>query len=169
MKNGIMLALASLLFVLAAPSASLAAAHCYSPTEVEAEQLLRLHSELMVITVTCHVSSTGQDLVGAYTGFTRNNIGPLHEAEQTMISYYKKAYGGKGIDKLDRLRTQLANEYGQEIADVSAPAFCKAKRDKVIALHKADSGALHGEVMTISARTFDPPCSSLQDVAGRSL
>jgi hypothetical protein len=168
MKNGNLLALASLLLVLAAPATSFASARCYSLAEVEAEQLLRLHSELMVITVTCHVSSTGQDLVGAYTGFTKNNIGPLHEAEQTMIRYYKNAYGGKGVEKLDRLRTLLANEYGQEIANVSAPAFCREKRDKVIALRNADSGALHGAVTAISASTYDPPCSSVRDVAARA-
>ena len=45
----------------------------------------------------------------------------LHDAEQTLIQHYKAIYGGKGIDRLDKLRTRLANEYGQMIADVSAP------------------------------------------------
>jgi len=144
-----------------------AAARCYSPAEIEAEQLLRLHSELMVITVTCRTASRGQDLVSAYTGFTKANIAALHAAEQTMIEYYKKAYGGKGVDKLDRLRTLLANEFGQEIASTSAQAFCDRKRDKVIAMQRADSGALRGEVMAISAHTYDPPCSSLVSVAAK--
>jgi hypothetical protein len=156
-----------LLVMLITPPAQ-AGARCYSPAEVQAEKLLRLHSELMVITVTCKMGSTGQDLVGAYTGFTKNNINDLHDAEQTMIAYYKKAYGGKGVEKLDRLRTLLANEYGQEIANLSAPVFCGKKRDKVLALYKADSGLMYGEAMAISARSYDPPCGSLKDVASKA-
>lgn len=154
------------LVMLVSPKAH-AAARCYSPVEVQAEQLLRLHSELMVITVTCKTGSAGENLVSAYTGFTQQNIGPLHDAEQTMIAYYKKAYGGKGVDKLDRLRTLLANEYGSEIASLSAPAFCARKRDKVLALYRADPGTLYGEAMAITAHSYDPPCSSLRDVAAK--
>ena len=120
--------------------------------------MLRLHSELMVITVTCHQSSTGQDLVPAYTGFTRNNISALHDAEQTMICYYKKAYGGNGVSRLDRLRTLLANEYGQEIANVSAPRFCAEKRDKVITLYRETPKGLQCAVTDISAHTYEPSC-----------
>lgn len=104
---------------------------CYSPNEVQAEQLLRLHSELMVITVTCAQSSSGDSLVPLYTGFTHTNLSALHQAEQTMMNYYKTNFSGKPVDSLDRLRTRLGNEYGQKIADLSAPEFCKRFRDKV--------------------------------------
>jgi hypothetical protein len=149
------------------PTAS-AASHCYSPAEVQAEQLLRLHSELMVITVTCRESSEGENLVPAYTGFTRNNISALHEAEQTMIRYYKAAYGGNGITRLDRLRTLLANEYGQEIANVSAPAFCAQRRDKVVTLFKGSPEMVQGEVTNITARTYAPPCGKALKTAQKS-
>jgi len=147
---------------------TIASKRCYSPAEVQAEQLLRLHSELMVITVTCKVSSVGQDLVAAYTGFTKNNIDVLHDAEQTMVNYYKKAYGGKGIPLLDRLRTKLANEYGQQIANVSAPAFCAQRRDKVISMHGASASAVQGEVLKASASTYEPLCGSGMRTAQKS-
>lgn len=136
------------------------AAACYSPDEIAAEQTLRLHSELMVITVTCHYSSTGQDLVGAYTGFTRKNITRLHDAEQTMIRHYEKTSGKGAVSRLDRLRTLLANEYGQQIANVSAPAFCANERDKVIAMYNGGDDQLTGAVssLTVGARTYEPAC-----------
>jgi len=110
---------------------------CYTPEQLHAEQLLRLHSELMVTTVTCRQSSIGEDLVPKYTGFTKAHIHDLHEAEQTLENYYKHSSGGDGITRLDKLRTQLANEYGQRIANASAPAYCTQHRDVVVQMYEA--------------------------------
>lgn len=136
-----------------------AAPACYEPEQVKAEQLLRLHSELMVITVTCRQSSQGQDLVPAYSGFTKKNIDVLHNAEQTMISYYK-ANGGNAVPRLDRLRTMLGNEYGQKIATMSAPAFCAAYRDRVVAFYGASQSEIDGEVRRMEAaeKSYIKPC-----------
>lgn len=143
-------------------TSSFAGDRCYSPAEFEAEQALRLHSELMVITVTCKRGSYGEDLVRAYTGFTQNNIAMLRNAEGVMTAYYKKVYGGKGVERLDKLRTKLANEFGQEIAAKSAPSFCAEKQDRVLALYNANPRSVKGAVMEIDARTYEPPCSSLK-------
>lgn len=139
----------------------MAASQCYQPEELRAEQLLRLHSELMVITVTCRKSSVGEDLVPKYTRFTKNNIKALHDAEQTLIHYYK-ANAGNGISQLDKLRTKLGNEYGQEIADASAPLFCGERRDKVVALYKAAPEKIELEVdrMVDQEHSYVSACSS---------
>lgn len=139
--------LLSVLF--AAPA--FAANQCYSPEELHAEHLLRLHSELMVITVTCRQSSIGEDLVPKYTGFTKSNISTLHNAEQTMIHYYKVNYGGDGVERLDKLRTKLGNEYGQKIADKSAPVFCSESRDKVVNFYMARPEQVDTEVARMEA------------------
>ena len=104
---------------------------CYTPAQLQAEQLLRLHSELMVITVTCRTDSNGHDLGAIYGDFTKKHIRVLHDAEQTMIGYYKNTGTGKPLDRLDRLRTVLANEYGQKAADMSGSEFCAKYRDRV--------------------------------------
>jgi len=124
-----------LAFVASAAAPAFAARECYSPAELQAEQLLRLHSELMVIALSCKEGSRGQDLISAYTGFTHDNISILSAAEHTLIRYYEAASAGDGIANLDRLRTRLGNEYGQKIADVSAPVYCQQMRDKVTALY----------------------------------
>ncbi len=164
-KGALILTLALLTLANPVHAAKSKDSRCYSPVEIEAEQLLRLHSELMVITVTCKMSSTGQDLVAAYTGFTRNNINALRDAEQTMTGYFKKTYGGKGVDRLDKLRTTLANEYGQEIANVSAPVFCAQRRDRVISFYGASPATVQGEVMRASASTYEPPCPAAHKTA----
>lgn len=147
--------------LLVAVSPPHAAARCYDPDEVRAEQLLRLHSELMVITVTCRQGSLGRDLPGAYAKFTRDNIAALHDAEAKLIAFYKRNYGGNGIDRLDKLRTRLANEYGQQVANLSAPIFCAQRRDKVATLCDAQPTAVADEVgrLCVAGRTEEKPCN----------
>src|ERR1700744_2189836 len=98
-----------------------AAGQCYSSNQMEAEQLLRLHSELMVVAIECRTSTQGDNLVNAYAGFTKDHINALHDAEHTLMTYYSSIYGGDGVEQVDKLRTNLGNEYGQQRADASAP------------------------------------------------
>lgn len=148
-------------------SPAFAAGRCYSAQEAGAEQILRLHSELMVITVTCKQGSTGRDLVRAYTGFTQRNIEPIKDAEQTMIRFYEKAYGGKGVSRLDTLRTKLANEFGQESADISAPVFCAQRRDKVLSMYDSPPKSLQSAAVQgyANAHYYEPLCDKSLKVA----
>jgi hypothetical protein len=153
--------------VMAAPA--MAGSACYTADEAKAENLLRLHSKLMVVTVTCRQGSDGRDLVPAYTGFTQKNIRALHEAEATMTAYYKKTGRGDPTSRLDRLRTLLANEYGKQIADVSAPQFCASERDVVAALADSDSATILGEAQKVSAgaHAYAPNCGKIIRVAAK--
>ncbi len=153
-----------MLFIMSSPA--YAGAACYNATQLQAEHMLRLHSELMVITVTCRVGSEGQDLVSAYTGFTKRNIGVLHDAEHTMANYYN-ANGGNGIDRVDKLRTLLGNEYGQKIADMSAPAFCAAFRDMVLDFAHATPVEVSQEVerMKVHEKSYIKMCEPSARIA----
>jgi len=146
------------LFMLPAPV--WAQSQCYSEDEMRAEQLLRLHSELMVITVMCHQSSKGINLIPYYTGFTKRYIQPLHDAEEVMQHHYSATYGGNGVDQLDRLRTRLANEISQQIADSSAPEFCAERRDKVLVMYRASAHDVNNEVgrLVDDAQPYESLC-----------
>lgn len=161
--------LTALLMVLLSGPA-LAAGRCYTAEETRAENVLRLHSELMVITVTCKQSSSGRDLVRAYTGFTRRNIEQIKKAEKTMSRHYAARHGGDGISQLDTLRTKLANEFGQQSADASAPRFCAQRRDRVIALYDSPPASLEAESIKAYATSwsYEPPCDkSLKTAAAK--
>lgn len=155
-------------FALAALPA-LAANACYTPAQLEAEQALRLHSELMVVTVTCRQGSEGQSLPAAYGDFTKKNIGYLHNAEQTMETYYKSTHRGDPVAMLDDLRTRLANEFGQKSADMSPDAFCAAYRDMVVQLDGASPLEVENQVqrMEASYRPYVKPCSGGATVVAR--
>ncbi|MGE3623406.1 MAG: hypothetical protein AB7H77_06000 [Bdellovibrionales bacterium] len=162
------LAVISIFTILAAmPSTALAGRQCYLPAELHSEHILRLHSQLMVIAVTCRQGSKGQDLVRAYTAFTHDNIAMLRDAEQTMIRYYKDRYNDDGIAHLDKLRTQLGNEMGQESADDSAPLFCRLYRDRVVALYYNNPAQVQNEVnkMVATRKSLVPLCKKLASTA----
>lgn len=161
MKNYIHLIMALVAGLLSVPAMA-ASSSCYQPAQMEAEQLLRLHSELMVITVTCREGSGGQDLPAAYGQFTKRNIGALHKAEQVMQDYYRSQGQRNTLDKLDHLRTLLGNEYGQKAADMSAPAFCAAYRDRVVQYQTAPITDIQNEVqrMEVAEKSYAKPCNS---------
>lgn len=107
----------------AAVPAFAAAPICYSADEAAAEQLIRLHSELMVIAVTCKYGPGNVSLFDAYAGFGRSHNAALRSAEANMIAYYKRS-GKQGIAELDRLRTVLGNEYSNEAAQNDTQEWC---------------------------------------------
>lgn len=129
------LSLVSLVLLFALASPVHAAPACYSEREATAEKILRLHSELMVITVTCRQGSTGRDLSRAYSRLTRQHINPIKQSEKILMAYYAKKNGGNGQKQLDKLRTKLANQYGQVVARESAAKFCQLRRDQVTRLY----------------------------------
>ena len=128
---------------------------CFTPEQRQAEQWLRLHSEIMVITVTCRQDSYGQSLSDKYVSFTRKNIRPLHKAEQTLMDYYKATSKRNPIERLDQLRTRLGNEEADRAAKMSAPTFCGFYRDEVAKFEAFPSRALDAE---IKKRTSTKPC-----------
>ena len=67
--------LAFVLSVLLSASA-MAAPACYTMPEAEAEQGIRIHSELMVIGLNCQhmYKSNGKNLYASYRSFTAENI-----------------------------------------------------------------------------------------------
>jgi hypothetical protein len=133
---------------------------CYRPVELEAEQLLRLHSELMYITYACKQGSRAQDLLTYYDGFTQKNHDTLLKAEQTLVDFYKTRYQDDGIPHLDELRTKLGNEFGQVAADDSAPLFCRQYRDKVISAYYETPAQLQNDVrhMALTHKSDCPLC-----------
>lgn len=115
----------SVLAIVLSLTSTVMAAPCYTPAEVEAEQGLRIHSELMVIALTCVRSPVGgAALYAKYQYFTERNKPMISEYESTMLRYFKKQ--GKGAEeKLHNLRTKLANQISQHAISMSVDQFCE--------------------------------------------
>lgn len=100
------------------------AAGCYTAREFEAEQGLRIHSELMVIGLTCLRMPGGEQLYRKYGRFTQKNQNLIAQYEADLISYYR-GQGGNAEKKLHTLRTNLANGISKHVISMGTGSFCQ--------------------------------------------
>lgn len=101
------------------------AAQCYGPREFEAEQGLRIHSELMVISLTCMKMPNGSGMYQKYQSFTTKNKSLLSGYEEDMISYFRAQGAASPEKKFHTLRTSLANQISQHAIKMSTGSFCQ--------------------------------------------
>lgn len=110
---------------------------CYSPAQVEAEQGLRIQSELMVIALTCAKAPGGQEMYAKYQSFTRKNAALLNGYEGAMIRYYQTQGQSRPEESLHTLRTSLSNQISQHAISMSTASFCQrfgARIDAALAM-----------------------------------
>ena len=99
---------------------------CYSNAEAEAEQGIRIHSELMVIGLNCqHMGERqGMDLYGDYRQFTADHGKLFAEYEKILIKYFQKSGDKKPEESLNTLRTNFANKISNDAASMRPDVFC---------------------------------------------
>lgn len=114
--------LAAAVAVAAAPAA--AAPACYSPSEFEAEQAIRLHTELMVVGLTCQRLDPAKDAFGSYQKFTTKHRRALMEYESRLLSHFKRVEKGGGEKSFHAFRTEVANEVAQRAALMLPASYC---------------------------------------------
>lgn len=116
-----------LLFVCVPVSAQASA--CYRAQEAEAEQGIRIHSELMVIGLGCQhmAQANGKNLYLAYREFTGKHQDLFATYERILMKYFKKNGAGDGSAeaKLNALRTRFANKISNDQAKMRPDIFCK--------------------------------------------
>lgn len=122
MKKLIIAALAVLCLSTAAEAAT---SRCYAPKELEAEQGIRIHSELMVIGLTCMKMPGGPENYTKYQKFTQKNSKLIAQYETDLISHYRKQGNKAAEQKLHTLRTAMANEISQHAISMSTSTFCR--------------------------------------------
>lgn len=121
-------------------SAPAYAGGCYTPREVEAEQAIRIHSELMVIGLTCIKMPGGMSMYQEYQSFTQKNQALLASYEVDLIGYYQRTGVANPERQLHTLRTTLANQISEHAITMSTSTFCQAygpRVAKALAMDKA--------------------------------
>lgn len=99
---------------------------CYTPEEAEAEQGVRIHSELMVIGLNCqHMTPPGwQNFYLQYQGITRKHSSLISGYERTLINHYAQNGRPDATRALDDLRTTFANKVSTDAALMRPDIFC---------------------------------------------
>lgn len=111
------------------PAADAARAPDMKPHEETALRVRVLQSNLMVAALTCKME-------GAYNATVTKFRSELTHHGRTLRGYFDRAYGSKGVSKLDNLVTQLANDAASR-SNKQRRQFCTSARrvfDNVLAL-----------------------------------
>lgn len=118
-------------------------ANCYSPAEAEAEQAIRIHSELMVIGLNCqHMTPAGRkNFYLAYRDITNRHAGLFSDYEDILISYYKRQ-GGNAERKVHDLRTSFANQASTSVAQQRPDVFCSRNVRRIGQVNAMSRGEL---------------------------
>lgn len=128
-----------LLVIFIAPVSVYAGKGCYDAREAEAEQGIRIHSELMVIGLNCmHMAKNGSNPYVEYKKFT-NNHGELFAKYEKILMTYMRKNGKVNPDKaMHTLRTNLANKVSGDVAKMRPDIFCKTYLPRIESAKKMD-------------------------------
>lgn len=111
-----------------------AAPACYNRAEHAAEQMMRLHTEMMVVGLTCRTVVPDKKPFDLYQDFSVKNRALLSNSEASLISYYKRSgSGGNATRQFDMFRTELANEISRRAATIGIPQYCANFVDRSVA------------------------------------
>lgn len=138
---------------LASNSATAWAQSCYSPVEAEAEQGIRIHSELMVIGLNCqHMGSReGLNLYGQYREITSRHADLFGTYENILLDFFEKRGDSKPEASLNTLRTNFANKISKDAAGMRPDVFCARYYSRV-----ADAFSMDQTQIRQWAATFYP-------------
>ncbi len=114
-------------------ASSAQAAGCYSKAEIEAEQGIRIHSELMVIGLNCqHMGAReGLNLYSEYRKITARHSKLFEKYESILMAYFAKNGGGKAEAQLNTLRTGFANKISNDVAAMRPDVFCSRYASRI--------------------------------------
>ncbi len=138
------------------------ATDCYRAAEYEAEQTIRLHTEMMVIGIKCNRVRPDMQPFALYAAFTQRNSGWISRVERDLIGYYRRTRGNGAVGAFDRLRTSLANEYARKANMIPTEDYCIARLPVLARLAQLDqarfrTAALRSRSMPFSRR---PVCTA---------
>lgn len=126
--------------ILMMPSAMAGAAGCYSPREAEAEQGIRIHSELMVIGLNCaHMAdANGRNLYNEHRKFTQKHADLFATYEKIMMEYMRKNGDRNPEASLNTMRTKFANKISNDVATMRPDIFCRQYAPRIESASKMD-------------------------------
>ncbi|MGH1378365.1 MAG: hypothetical protein ACRBB3_06040 [Alphaproteobacteria bacterium] len=125
-------------------SNSAIAAGCYSPREAEAEQGIRIHSELMVIGLNCaHMAdANGNNLYMEHKKFTAKHEDLFAKYEKILMEYMQKNGTNNAEKSMHKLRTDFANKISNDAAVMRPDIFCRTFSSRIEKATKMDRTTL---------------------------
>ncbi len=131
--------------------AARAADRCYSMSEAEAEQGIRIHSELMIIGLNCqHMTPANQEnFYTQYRKFTNDNASLFAGYEDILMNYFRRVGDDNPEAALNDLRTAFANKIANDVATMRPDRFCRRYGSRIAQAAAMDRRALRQWAATI--------------------
>lgn len=106
---------------------------CYDLREAEAEQGIRIHSELMVIGLNCaHMAdANGNNLYLEYKKFTKKHEVLFSKYEKIIMNNMRTNGVTKPEKALHTLRTNFANKISNDVAQMRPDIFCRTYSSRI--------------------------------------
>lgn len=139
---------------------------CYTAEEAEAEQAIRIHSELMVIALNCqHMTPRGwKNFYQQYREITARNATLIGGYENILINYF--ALAGRPNPELafHDMRTNFANKVSTDAARMRPDIFCATYAPRLPKVEKMSGADLKSWATDASRkqRGLHPMCGAGQ-------
>lgn len=132
--------LLALVISLMALSTQAYAGACYTAQEAEAEQGIRIHSELMVIALNCvHMAdANGNNLYAEYRKFTAKHGNLFGTYETILMENMRKNGSANPEAKINAMRTDLAQKISNDAAKMRPDIFCNTYAPRIEKVTKMD-------------------------------
>ena len=152
---------------------TLTQAECYSQAEAEAEQGIRIHSELMVIGLNCtHMGErAGINLYNKYRQFSSDHGKLFATYEEILMKHFRKENNPNPEAAMNTLRTNFANKISKDAAGMRPDIFCSKYAPRVIKASQMSQANLRQWAATIypSHPVSKPLCASQADSNNQQL
>ncbi len=127
------------------------ASTCYTQAEAEAEQGLRIHSELMVIGLNCQNMRfrDGTNLYLEYRDFTQANVDIFAGYENRLMDYFRRRGDNDPEASLNTMRTFMANKISNSAARMKPDQFCNRYAGRIFKASSMDRSSLKQWASTI--------------------
>ncbi len=124
----------------------LAGRQCYTLEEAEAEQGIKIHSELMVIALNCqHMTPRGwKNFYQQYQEITSRNAALIGGYENVLINYFALAGKSNPERAFHDLRTDFANKVSTDAARMRPDIFCANFAPRLPKVDKMSSADIKG-------------------------
>lgn len=126
------------------------AAGCVSRPVAFAEAVMRLHTELMLTSLTCGEVYGDPALYERYLRFTVTHADLLRTAQRTLEEHLGGA--GNGEQAFDTWRTRLANEEAQRLTDWDVARYCAARQSRFTSLIGAAPASFRAYAENVALR-----------------
>jgi hypothetical protein len=152
----------SFFLVLLFCTSSVDAAQCYTPDQFRAEQVVRYHSQMMVIGMLCG-RPYKQNTYAAYQAFTKRHERTIRAEEDRLIAFFRQSGVASPTRALHDLRTGLANEMSMRAMNAKG-AFCRSMVSRYVQAKRVDTETFRTWINTLSPdadlRSTRPVCAA---------